>query len=45
LLLLGLRNTLAAALAARLLVTSPLEPRFGMPCLPIRALITIDERF
>ena len=34
----------AAALAARLLVTSPLEPRFGMPCLPIRAPITIDER-
>jgi hypothetical protein len=44
LLLLGLRNTLAAALAARLLVTSPFEPRFGMSYLPIRAPITIDGR-
>jgi hypothetical protein len=38
LLLLGFRSTSAAALAARLLVTSPLEPHFGMVLPPeIRA--------
>ena len=44
LLLLGSRKTFESALVARLLVTSPFEPQFGMLGVPIRAPITIDRR-
>jgi hypothetical protein len=44
LLLLGSRKIFEAAVAARWLVTSPFETRLGISHLPIRALITIDER-